>query len=166
MSLGQLPKIALYALKEEEITKKLLSGINLMIPRREDHSINTTLTFDIYQLPPAVAAGHLWTRFTSTAWTHVCRRVYSCGSEARCTGFLHSHTFNNSYPTFDEIKPPKHYPNPLPCQLYLEIWNSIFQHIILLCCARSAHFHWGSYGCQITTVLDLIFFLHILEPTY
>lgn len=80
MSLGQLPKIALHTLKDEEITKKILPGINLMIPRREDHSINTTLTFDIYQLPPAVAAGHLWTRSTSTVWIHVCRRVYSCGS--------------------------------------------------------------------------------------
>lgn len=66
MSLGQLPKIALYILKEEEMTKKILPGINLMIPRREDHSINAKFKFDIYQLPPAVAAGHLWTRSTST----------------------------------------------------------------------------------------------------
>jgi len=54
-----------HTLKEEEMTKKTLPGINLTIPRRESQSINTTLTFDIYQLPPAVAAGHPWTRSTS-----------------------------------------------------------------------------------------------------
>lgn len=66
MSLRQEKKKALHTLKEEKMTKKTLLGINVMIPRREYHSINTTLTFDIYQLPPAVAAGHPWTRSTYT----------------------------------------------------------------------------------------------------